>query len=166
MTFSSAKLDLGHSFGIEWKHICEQINFYNLCVFIRYSEANAIKWLKPILYAMRGGGTVPNSNVTSTGRALILYMGWGLESKCCVYEWICLIKPTQDWKWQNAIFCAVFFFLLSLQGCEQANTYTFTLYTKQTCTQTVTHVVLPSAAKGSNENKWQSSFPTGTREGT
>lgn len=123
--FSSAKLDLGHSTGIEWKHICEQINFYNLCVFIRYSEANAIKWPKPILYTMRGGGTVPNSNVTSTVRALILYMGRGLESKCCVYEWICLIKATQGWKLQNAFFCAGFFFFLSfvLQGCEQAYTH-------------------------------------------
>lgn len=33
-------------------------------------------------------------------------------------------------------------------------------------TNLVTHVVLPHAAKGSNENKWQSSFPTGTRGGT
>lgn len=27
---------------------------------------------------------------------------------------------------------------------------------------THTHVVLPSTAKGSNENKWQSSIPAGT----
>lgn len=53
LCFSSEKLGLGHSNGNEWKHICEQINFYNLCVFIRYSEANAIKWPKPILYGMR-----------------------------------------------------------------------------------------------------------------
>lgn len=38
-------------------------------MFIRYSEANAIKWPKPILFAARLGGTIPNSNVTSTDRA-------------------------------------------------------------------------------------------------
>lgn len=34
----------------------------------------------------------------------------------------------------------------------------------QTCmyTNSHTHVVLPSTAKGSNENKWQSSIPAGT----
>lgn len=55
-------------------------------MFIRYSEGNAIKWPKPILYAMKGGGTIPNSNVTSTDQAQILYMEGGLESKWCVYE--------------------------------------------------------------------------------
>lgn len=55
-------------------------------MFIRYSEANAIKWPKPIFNAMKGGGTIPNSNVTSTGHTLILYVEGGLESKCFVYE--------------------------------------------------------------------------------
>lgn len=68
-TFRRAKLGWGHGFGNEWKHISPRINFYNRCVFIRYSEANAIKWPKPILFAARLGGTIPNSNVTSTDRA-------------------------------------------------------------------------------------------------
>lgn len=111
-TFNSAKLGLGHSTGNEWKHICEQINFYNLCVFIRYSEANAIKRPKPILYTTRGGGTIPNSNVTSMEQAQILHRAGRLESKWCVYEWICLIKPIQYCWWQNGNFCAVFFFFI------------------------------------------------------
>lgn len=99
---------------------------------MRYSEANAIKRPRPILYATRGGGTIPNGNVTSTEWAQILYMKGGLESKWCVYEGICLIKPIQYWKWQNGSF---------FQEWKQTQTYTWPLYSKHTCTQTQSHML-------------------------
>lgn len=92
---------------------------------------------------MRGGGTIPNSNVTSTDRAQILYMERGLESEWCVYEWICLIKLIQYWKWQNAHFCAVhfLFFFFSRDGTRRRHTHTHTctLYPKHIYTQTQSH---------------------------
>lgn len=148
---------------------CEWINFYNLCVFIRYSQANAIKWPEPISYATTGGGTIPKRNVTSTEQAQIFYMEGGLKSKRRVYEWICLIKPTQYWQWQNVCFFFRFFF----SGTEAdvhmhppLRTYVHTNAASYTHTRTHAHVVLPSTAKGSNENKWQSSIPAGNQGGT
>lgn len=102
-------------------------------MFIRYSQANAIKWPKPILYTVKGGGTIPNSNVTSTDRAQILHVEGGLESKWRVYEWICLIKPTQYRGWQNVCFCAALSFRDRNRHRRAPSP------PKHTCTQTQLH---------------------------
>lgn len=57
-------------------------------MFIRYSEANAIKWPKPILYAVKAGGTIPNGNVTSKDPAQILHIDLRFKSKWCVFTTI------------------------------------------------------------------------------
>lgn len=89
---------------------------------------------------MRGCGTVPNSNVTSRIRAQILYMDWGLESKWCVYEWICLIKTTQDWKWQKCWFlCSDF--LRFLFFCRHWSRHYYYYTQLQVYTNTITHTL-------------------------
>lgn len=80
---------------------------------------------------MKGGGTIPNTNVTSTEQAQILYADGGLKSKWHVYEWICLIKPVQYWEWQNVCFCAALF------SRTEADTDIRPLI--HTCTETVAH---------------------------
>lgn len=165
--------------GINWKHMREWINFYNLCVFIRYSLANAIKWPKPIWCATM----VVEHFQSVMSPPNILHGVGGLKSKRRLYKWVGLIKAEQRRQWPNVCRCFSFFpfhdsFLCSAfcqkQGGRHGRAHAPAAPNIRACRHNLTHahthsrahVVLPSTAEGSNENKWQSSIPAGNQGGT